>query len=54
MKYTSKVNFANSNKTSLKVVIPYEIADKLGLSANDMLKWTVKEDNTIIVEKLIL
>ena len=54
MKYTSKVNYANSNNTSLKAVIPSEIAEQLDLSANDTLKWTIKEDNTIIVEKLIL
>ena len=54
MKYTSKVNYANSNNTSLKAVIPSEIADKLNLSANDTLKWTIKDDGIIIVEKLIL
>jgi len=54
MKYTSKVNYANSNNTSLKAVIPSEIAEILEISANDTLKWTIKEDNTIIVEKLIL
>ena len=54
MKYTSKVNYANNNRTSLKAVIPYEIADKLNLSANDILKWTVKDDGEVIVEKLIL
>ena len=54
MKYTSKVNYANSNNTSLKAVIPSEIAEALDISANDTLKWTIKEDNSIIVEKLIL
>ena len=54
MKYTSKVNYANSNKTSLKAVIPSEIAEQLNLSANDTLKWTITKDNTVIVEKLIL
>ena len=54
MKYTSKVNYANKNNTTLKAVIPSEIAEVLNLSANDTLKWTIKEDNTIIVEKLIL
>ena len=54
MKYTSKVNYANSSHSSLKSVIPSEIAEILELSANDTLKWTIKEDNTIIVEKLIL
>ena len=54
MKYTSKVNYANSNNTSLKAVIPSEIAEILEISANDTLKWTIKEYNTIIVEKLIL
>ena len=54
MKYTSKVNYANSNKTSLKAVIPSEIAEILNISANDTLKWTINEDNTIKVEKLIL
>ena len=54
MKYTSKVNYANSNNTSLKAVIPSEIAETLDISADDTLKWTIKEDNTIVVEKLIL
>lgn len=54
MKYTSKVNYANKNNTTLKAVIPSEIAETLGLTANDTLKWTINEDNTIIVEKLIL
>jgi bifunctional DNA-binding transcriptional regulator/antitoxin component of YhaV-PrlF toxin-antitoxin module len=54
MKYTSKVNYANKNNTTLKAVIPSEVADALNLTANDTLKWTIKEDNTIIVEKLIL
>ncbi len=54
MKYTSKVNYANSNKTSLKAVIPYEIAAKLDLTANDILKWTVKDNGEVVIEKLIL
>lgn len=54
MKYTSKVNYANKNKTTLKAVIPAEVVEALNLSANDTLKWTIKENNTIIVEKLIL
>ena len=54
MKYTSKVNYANRNNTTLKAVIPSEIADILNLSANDTLKWVINEDNTITVEKLLL
>ena len=57
MKYTSKVNYANRNNTTLKAVIPSEIADALELSANDTLKWEIKEnkENIIVtVEKLIL
>ena len=57
MKYTSKVNYANKNNTTLKAVIPSEIAACLNLSANDTLKWTINEDNgkqIITVEKLIL
>ncbi len=57
MKYTSKVNYANKNNTTLKAVIPSEIAETLNLSANDILKWTIKEDNgsqIVTVEKLIL
>ena len=54
MKYTSKVNYANKNNTTLKSVIPTEIVEALNISANDTLKWTIKEDNTITVEKLIL
>ena len=47
MKYTSKVNYANKNNTTLKAVIPSEIAEALNLSANDTLKWTIKENNII-------
>ena len=57
MKYTSKVNYANKNNTTLKAVIPSEIAEALGLSANDTIKWTIKKDEdstTVTVEKLIL
>ena len=54
MKYTSKVNYANKNNTTLKAVIPSEIAIALNLSANDTLKWTITEDGIITVEKLIL
>ena len=43
MKYTSKVNYANKNNTTLKAVIPAEIAETLGLSANDTIKWIVKK-----------
>ena len=57
MKYTSKVNYANKNNTTLKVVVPSEIASALDLNANDTIKWIIKKDdeNTIVtVEKLIL
>lgn len=57
MKYTSKVNYANKNNTTLKAVIPSEIAEELDLSANDTLKWIVKKDeetSIVIIEKLIL
>ena len=57
MKYTSKVNYANKNNTTLKAVIPSEIAEELDLSANDTLKWIIKKEKDkpiIIVEKLIL
>lgn len=57
MKYTSKVNYANKNNTTLKAVIPSEIAEELDLSANDTLKWIVKKDDEtsiVIIEKLIL
>lgn len=57
MKYTSKVNYANRNNTTLKAVIPSEIAEALKLSANDTLKWEIKEntENIIVtVEKLTL
>lgn len=57
MKYTSKVNYANKNNTTLKAVIPSEIAEILDISADDTLKWIVKEDNEtpiVIIEKLIL
>lgn len=57
MKYTSKVNYANKNNTTLKAVIPSEIAESLDLTANDTIKWTIKKDEdsaTVTVEKLIL
>ena len=57
MKYNSKVNYANKNNTTLKAVIPAEIAETLGLSANDTIKWIVKkneENPIVIIEKLIL
>ena len=57
MKYTSKVNYANKNNTTLKAVIPSEIAESLDLTANDTIKWTIKKDadsTTVTVEKLIL
>ena len=57
MKYTSKVNYANKNNTTLKSVIPSEVAERLELSANDTLKWTIEENEDkirITVEKLIL
>lgn len=57
MKYTSKVNYANKNNTTLKAVIPSEIAETLELTANDTLKWIITEDNgnhIVTVEKLIL
>ena len=58
LKYTSKVNYANKNNTTLKVVVPSEIASALDLNANDTLKWIIKkevDDNiTVTIEKLIL
>ena len=55
-KCTSKVNYANKNNT-LKTVIPSDVSSALDITANDTLKWTIKEEeNEIIVtiEKLIL
>lgn len=57
MKYTSKVNYANKNNTTLKAVVPSEIATALDLNANDTIKWIIKKENdeiTVTVEKLIL
>ena len=55
-KCTSKVNYANRNKT-LKSVIPTDVAEALDINASDSLKWIITDDNdniTVIVEKLIL
>ena len=57
MKYTSKVNYANKNNTTLKAVVPSDIASALDLNANDTIKWTIKKENdkTIVtIEKLVL
>lgn len=57
MKYTSKVNYANRNNTTLKVVVPSDVATALDLNANDTIKWIIKkeDDNSIVtIEKLLL
>lgn len=57
MKYTSKVNYANKNNTTLKAVVPSEIASALELNANDTIKWIIKKEAdeiTVTIEKLIL
>ncbi len=57
MKYTSKVNYANKNNTTLKAVVPSEIASALDLNANDTIKWIIKKEAdeiTVTIEKLIL
>ena len=57
MKYTSKVNYANRNNTTLKVVVPSDVATALDLNANDTIKWIIKkkDDKSIVtIEKLLL
>jgi len=57
MKYTSKVNYANKNNTTLKAVVPSDIASALDLNANDTIKWIIKKENgksIVTIEKLVL
>ena len=57
MKYTRKVNYANRNNTTLKVVVPSDVTTALDLNANDTIKWIIKkeDDKSIVtIEKLLL
>ena len=57
MKYTSKVNYANRNNTTLKVVVPSDVATALDLNANDTIKWIIKKKDgksIVTIEKLLL
>ena len=59
-KFISKTNYANLQSGSLRVTIPKEIVDKLGLSKGDSVKWILTEDeetnevSSVKVEKLDL
>ena len=53
-KYTTKINRANKNNTTLKVTIPSQIVDLLQLSPDDTLKWIASEDSRVCIEKLEL
>ena len=57
-KFISKTNYANLQSGSLRVTIPKEIVDKLGISKGDSLKWILTEDeekvSSVKVEKLEL
>ncbi len=57
-KFISKTNYANLQSGSLRVTIPKEIVDKLGISKGDSVKWILTEDgekvSSVKVEKLEL
>ena len=57
LKYTSKVNYANLQKNSLRCGIPKEVVEFLGIEAGESVKWIVDvqaDKTTITVEKLEL
>lgn len=57
LKYTSKVNYANLQKNSLRCGIPKEVVEFLGIEAGESVKWIVdvqSDKTTITVEKLEL
>ncbi len=57
LKYTSKVNYANLQKNSLRCGIPKEVVEFLGIDAGESVKWIVDvqaDKTTITVEKLEL
>ncbi len=57
LKYTSKVNYANLQKNSLRCGIPKEVVEFLGIEAGESVKWIVDvqaDKTTITVEKLDL
>lgn len=59
-KFISKTNYANLQSESLRVTIPKEIVNKLGLSKGDSIKWILTEDDetnevtSVKIEKLEL
>lgn len=57
-KFISKTNYANLQSGSLRVTIPKEIVDKLGISKGDSVKWILTEDDekvsSVKLEKLEL
>ena len=57
LKYTSKVNYANLQKNSLRCGIPKEVVEFLDITAGESVKWIVDvkpDGTTITVEKLKL
>ena len=53
-KYTTKVNYANKNSTTLKSVIPSQIVNHLQLTNTDTIKWISNDDGQVLLEKLEL
>ena len=53
-KYTTKINYANSNKTTMKSVVPTDIINHLQLSHGDTIKWIITDDGKVEIEKLEL
>lgn len=58
-KFISKTNYANLQSGSLRITIPKEIVDKLGISKGDSVKWILTEDenenvSSVKIEKLEL
>ena len=44
-KFISKTNYANLQSGSLRVTIPKEIVEKLGITKGDSVKWILTEDD---------
>ena len=53
-KYTTKINYANSNKTTMKAVVPSDITDHLNLQHGDTIKWIITDEGRVVIEKLEL
>ena len=53
-KYTTKLTYANSNKTTLRSSLPAAIVQLLQLEDGDTIKWIITDDNKVQLEKLEL